>query len=229
MEFRTIKKVVVLSILAVFMVMSGCASIKNAPLSNNVSAIDTTNESIGFMTVKISNNKNTSYQPEIKHAFIWDEKNGAADRERYSFKVNEAYKSVDDEFNEYVISFQLKPGDYVIRELFAQSGLFPFIGTFAVPLYSNISVPANKTIYLGHVDANVVDREDDSLLRAGPVIPLIDQAMTGASGGTFVINIEDRFESDTKLIQDMYSYMSGVTIDNMSLNQWKQPSEDEMD
>jgi len=228
MEFQKISRVFTFLMITAFMLMSGCASIKNAPLSNDVSAIDTSKESIGFFTVKISNEKNTNYQPELKYAFIWAEENGEEGGEKYSFEVNEAYKSVDETFNEYVVSFQLKPGDYVIRELFAQSGLFPFVGSFAVPLYSAITVPENTTMYLGHIDANVVDRVDDDLLRAGPIIPLIDQSVTGASGGTFMINIEDRFETDEALLKNMFSYMGGVKIENMSLNQWKQPSEEEM-
>lgn len=229
MVLPQINKLIGFLLATILLSLSGCASIKDAPFSHDTKSIDTSLESIGFMTVKISNSKNTSYQPELKYAFIWDKVEGDVDRERYSIEVNDPYKSVDDEYNEYVVSFQLKPGAYTLRELFAQSGTFPFVGTFSVPMFTPINVPANQVIYLGHIDANVVDKIDDNLLSAGPTIPLIDQAVTGASGGTFIINVEDRFEADTNLIRSMYNYLANTEIQNMTMPQWTQPTESEME
>jgi hypothetical protein len=41
----------------------------------------------------------------------------------------------------------------------------------------------------------VVERKDGEL-RAGPLIPLIDQAVTGFSGGTWNVAVSDRFDQD---------------------------------
>jgi hypothetical protein len=183
-------------------------------------------ESIALLTVKIANKYKTSYQPNIKHVIVCS--NGEKDREKYSFKVGEKYNEVGNSYNEYLISFQLPAGTYKLRELFAQSGKFPVIGSFAVPVYSSFSIAHNKIIYLGHLEANIKERTDNKELRAGSVIPLIDQAVTGASGGTFVVTITDLFEDDIKLFQKEYPYFKQYQVDNLTLPQWTQPTEEEM-
>jgi hypothetical protein len=67
-------------------------------------------------------------------------------------------------------------------------GIFPFHGFFFAPLHEDLDVEPNSVVYLGQVDATAVERKDGEL-RAGPVIPLIDQAATGFSGGTWDISV----------------------------------------
>lgn len=211
---------------AIVFVLSGCATMKPPALNTDTTAIDVSKESIALLTVKIANEYKTSYQPNIKYVFVWSDVE--KDREKFSFSVDEKYKEVEDSFNEYLISFQLPAGTYKLRELFAQSGIFPVIGTFSVPLYSTFSIETQKIIYLGHIEATIVERTDDKLLRAGPVIPLIDQAVTGASGGTFVVQIEDLYEKDIKLFQHKYPYVAQYRVENLTLPQWSQPTEKDM-
>lgn len=66
--------------------------------------------------------------------------------------MEEKYNGIKDEFNEYLISFQLPPGEYKLRELFAQSGIFPGSGTFSVPVYSSFKVEPNNILDLGNID-----------------------------------------------------------------------------
>ncbi|HKJ33235.1 MAG TPA: hypothetical protein VKA34_15475 [Balneolales bacterium] len=209
----------------VFM-LGGCATIKPPALSSDTNKIDVAKESIALLTVKIANEYKTSYQPNIKYVFVWS--NGEKDREKYSFKVGEKYNEAENSFNEYLVSFQLPAGSYKLRELFAQSGIFPVIGSFAVPVYSSFSIAPNKIIYLGHLEAIIKERTDDKELRAGSVFPLIDQAVTGASGGTFVVTITDLFEDDIKLFQKKYPYLTQYQVDNLTLPQWTQPTEKDM-
>ena len=82
--------------------------------------------------------------------------------------------------------------------------------------------------YIGHIEATIEERIDDKLLRAGFVIPLIDQAVTGASGGTFVVKITDLFENDIQLFQTEYPYLAQHQIKNSILPQWNQPTEEDM-
>lgn len=220
------KKIGLSSLVAVSIALSGCASIKDAPISKDVTSVDTSKESIAFMTVRVSNQKSPSYQPNMKYAFVWEDK--VSDRKKYSFKVEDPTSKSDGKYNEYLVSFQVKPGEYVVRELFAQSGFFPVIGTFGVPVFKKVVVPANKVVYLGHVDATVVDRTSDEQLRAGPVVPLIDQAVVGASGGTFKIDIQDKYDADTAFVKGKYPAFSAVGIENMTLSQWVKPTEKEM-
>ena len=210
----------------IIFMLGGCATMKPPALNSETTAIDVSKESIALLTVKIANTYKISYQPNIKYAFIWSD--AEKDREKFSFSVDEKYKEMEDSFNEYLISFQLPAGEYKLRELFAQSGIFPVIGSFSVPLYSSFSIEPQKIIYLGHIEATIIERTDDELLRAGPVIPLIDQAVTGASGGTFVVKISDLYEKDIELFQQKYPYLAQHKVDNLTLPQWSQPTEKDM-
>lgn len=206
--------------------LGGCATMKPPALSSKTNTIDVSNESIALLTVKIANDYKTSYQPNIKYIFVWSDVE--IDRKKFSFSVDEKYKEVENSFNEYLISFQLPPGKYKLRELFAQSGIFPVIGTFSVPVYSSFSIEPYKIIYLGHIEATIKERTDDKMLRAGPVIPLIDQAVTGASGGTFVVTITDLFEDDIKLFQQKFPYLAQHKVDNCTLPEWTPATEKDM-
>jgi hypothetical protein len=211
---------------AILFMLGGCATMKPPALNSKTTTIDVSKESIALLTIKIANNYRTSYQPDIKYLFVWS--SAGKDQEKFSFSVDEKYKAEKDSFNEYLISFQLPVGEYKLREIFAQSGIFPVIGTFSVPLYSSFSIEPQKIIYLGHIDATIIERTDDALLRAGPVIPLIDQAATGASGGTFVIKITDLYEKDMSLFQQQYPYLAQNHVENHTLPQWNQPSVKDM-
>ena len=147
---------------------------------------------------------------------------------KYSFKVDGKYRDIENEYNEYLISFQLPPGKYKLRELFAQSGIFPVRGTFSIPIYSMFEIEANKIIYLGHIEAYVKKRTRDDELRAGLVIPLIDQAVIDAADGTFVIEINDLFQNDIELFKKQYHYLSDYNIENRTLPPWKKPSKEDM-
>lgn len=207
---------IIIAILATgLLLLSGCATVKDPAISTKIKSIDTTNESIGFITLKISNTKNRGYQPNVGNVFICtkDPKN----RVKFAFNVLDPYSSAKNQFNEYIISFQLKPGDYILVNLSAHSGLFPVMGTFIVPMDKQLTISEHKIIYFGHVDATIVDRTSDDQLRAGPVIPVLDQAVTGASTGTFVVDITDRYDDDIALLKSKYSYLTSTIIENRTL------------
>lgn len=210
----------------IIFMMSSCATTKPSALRPDISSVDVTKESIVLLTVKIANEYKTGYQPDIKSVFISTaDKN---DSKNYSFSVDEKFNEVKDSYNEYLLSCQLPPGEYKIREIYARSGLFPVIGNFYAPVFSSFSLEPNKIIYLGHIDATVKERKDENSLTAGPPIPLIDQAVTGASGGTFDIKITDKFENDIKLFQQKYPYIAKHNVDNQTLPQWVQPNKEDM-
>lgn len=206
--------------------LGGCATIKPSALNQGIQSINISQESIALLSIKVSNKYKPSYQPKIMYVFVWE--NGKDDNKKYSFKVEDPYKEIENEYNEYLISFQLKSGKYKLRELFAQSGIFPVRGTFSMPIYSVFEIEANKIIYLGHIEASIKEKTKNDELRAGPVIPLIDQAVTGASGGTFVIEITDLFKNDIDLFKKQYPYLSSYNIENRTLPQWKKPTEQDM-
>lgn len=48
--------------------------------------------------------------------------------------------------------------------------------------------------------------------RAGPVIPLIDQGVAGASGGTFDIVVSDQWDTDQALFEKNFPALKGIEV-----------------
>jgi len=187
--------------------VSSCAT--TMPLNKDISQLDIAEESIAIMSLKMSNQYITSYQPyvvQIEVAQI-DETNGN------KFKVEELYNEVADTFNEYLVSFQLPPGSYKIGEVRGWSGIFPVMGHFEFPMDVEFELGSNTITYIGHVEMTNRERKDDEP-RSGGIFPLIDQAATGFSGGTFDITISDRYIDDTKIFKEKYSPVEEYDIKN---------------
>lgn len=78
-------------------------------------------------------------------------------------------------------------------------------------LHSPIEVKESGVYYLGHVSAVVRERQGEEF-KAGPTIPVVDQAVVGASGGTFDVVIGDQFERDETLFRAKFPALNGVKI-----------------
>ncbi|MFY9330046.1 MAG: hypothetical protein WAO76_18815, partial [Georgfuchsia sp.] len=99
--------------------------------------------------------------------------------------------SVSDDKTLYVYRFMVPEGTTEITGITGLAKAFPVVGKFYVPLKMQVPVGKPAVLYLGRVEAVLRPREDNEY-RAGGVIPLIDQAVTGMSSGTFDIQLEDK-------------------------------------
>ena len=68
-------------------------------------------------------------------------------------------------------------------------------------------------------------RQDDNELRAGPVIPLIDQAVAGFSGGTFEVKIFDNYDDDMAVFRQKHPALGHFTVERAVLPPWTKPPE----
>lgn len=84
----------------------------------------------------------------------------------------------------------------MLRELFGTAGVFPIRGAFCAPVFMPFELSPGSIVYLGRIEATIRARRSDDELRAGPLVPLIDQAVSGLFGGTFEIRISDNYEGD---------------------------------
>jgi len=84
-------------------------------------------------------------------------------------------------------------------------------GSFFTPLHTPLESKSPGVFYLGHVSAVVRERQG-SEFRAGPAIPLIDQGVVGASGGTFDIAIVDGLASDEPQFRSRFPALNGATV-----------------
>jgi hypothetical protein len=90
---------------------------------------------------------------------------------------------------------------------------------FFTPLHETVEIKPNTIVYLGHIDATVIERKDGEL-RAGPVIPLVDQAVTGFSGGTWDISVSDQFDNDVTAFKKDFPALSNASIERDVLPAW---------
>ena len=87
------------------------------------------------------------------------------------------------------------------------------------PLHEGVEINPNSIVYLGHIDATIVERKDGEL-RAGPVIPLVDQAVAGFSGGTWDISVTDQFDDDVTAFKKDFPALTNASIDREVLPAW---------
>ena len=77
--------------------------------------------------------------------------------------------------------------------------------------------------------SKLIGSENDQELRSGSALPLIDQASTGYSGGTFDIQITDRYEEDMTLLKRKFPLLESRSIEKKVLPQWQPPSKADHD
>ncbi len=210
--FQEGKRVVGLMLVGLFAVLalSGCGGL-NMALTKDQAALDMGGNGVVLATVHISNQYKTGYQPEIILAQV---KQSAPSAESFAFKVkDDPFHEVKDQYNDYLLSFSLKPGDYTLSSLW---------GRYRVPLLINANCVANINApfrvkqgvvsYIGNFQATIVERTGDEE-RAGSAIPLIDQAVAGFSGGTFVFKTQDHYDADVASYKQVYSALRSVNIE----------------
>jgi hypothetical protein len=211
--------------MALAVLASGCATVKEAPLKANAADIDVSGEALVFLTARVSNAYKPTYPPKILVTFV---QSADGSKELLSFRADEAYDTGPSHF-EHLVAFKLAPGRYQVRQIRAWHRSFPIMATFEVPIYQMIEIKGPGAYYLGRVEATVVERTDDKLLRAGSVVPLIDQSVAGASGGTFLVKIADRFDEDMRILGPRYPAITKLKVEKVLLKPWRQPTEAEME
>jgi len=135
---------------------TGCATVAPMSPTTATNSVDTSKNSYALMTVTLKNAYHTSYQPS---PIVVHMERGAADSraDRLNFKFDDQATTTSDNGNHYFVRIPLAPGKYVMRGITGQSGIFPFHGMFFTPLHETVEIKPNSIVYLGHVDATVVE------------------------------------------------------------------------
>lgn len=176
---------------------SGCATRTKMPSLDKVVTFAPADTPIYLMTVTLKNDNAPRYQPELLAVNV-EKKGATAKADRLNFTPDdEAEQEFEDEKQgtRYFVRLKTPPGDYDIIAFTSLCSGFPFHGVCTAPLLASLPKEAAGFVYIGHVSATVRERKGNEF-RAGPVVPLIDQAATGISGGTFDISVEDRWTED---------------------------------
>jgi hypothetical protein len=195
------------------LILSGCATPTKMAFQNDSDRLSEKSKPIFLMTATLKNVYKTSFQPKLLVVNV--EKSDAKQAsDRLNFTMDEKAKNETDSAstgNSYLLRLELEPGHYEIRGLTSLARSFPIQGFFFTPLHSLLEVNEQGVYYLGHVVATVRERKENEF-KAGASIPLIDQAVIGASGGTFDVEITDELATDEQLFKAKFPALENVTI-----------------
>jgi hypothetical protein len=214
-RLNTIRRVFLLALLAL---MPGCATVLKMAPTTATTSVDTSQQSVLIASLTLANQYHDSYQPNPIVVAI-ERAGGQQKSDRLNFQFDANAKVESDKGTHYLVRIPLAPGTYVIRGIVGGSGVFPVHGMFFLPLHYDIDVKPGALEYLGHIDATVVERKDGEL-RAGSMIPLIDQAVTGFSTGTWTVAVSDSSEHDLDEFKTAFPALAHLPIENDLLPAW---------
>jgi hypothetical protein len=208
--------------------LSACVSTKPMALSSTTQKIDVSQESVALMTVRLGNTYKLGRQPHFKYVQVRRDDGSGED---LNYEIAEILAQSEDEANQFeeaALSLPLRPGKYQLRFIWVNSPSLLAPGNGQVPIYSRFEVKPGQIVYLGRAETTRRERKSDDELRAGSVIPLIDQAVSGFSGGTFDVAIRDSYDEDLVKLRKLYPALEGAEIAKAVLPAWRKPTDEEM-
>lgn len=154
--------------------------------------------SVVMMSVNMNNEYRPSYGATRLGVVVHKVK---SDDARSVIMVSE---TVADGKTDAVLAQQVAPGSYSIKTLYGGSFKFPIVGSIDFSVNAPFEVSSKTVVYLGHI--SLVNREklDPDDQATGSAIPLIDQAVSGFSGGTLQVSLMDHFDQDTATFKREY-------------------------
>ncbi|GAA6142624.1 hypothetical protein [Hydrogenophaga sp. 5NK40-0174] len=203
--------------------LAGCAT--RLPMALSEGKAPKEDKVTVLMHVSLANNYKTRYQPKLIVAHF-EVPNADSKEQRFNFQPDEAATQIppetDDEKvmpHQYFLSMELDPGEYLFGGMSSMAQAFPFIGHFHTPIMQTLSFKSPGVFYIGHVNAAVRERKDDEP-RAGGVIPVLDQAVTGASGGAFDVEVSDDWDTVRNKFVMVYPSLEKAEVQKQILPAW---------
>jgi len=191
--------------------VSGCATVSRMPLQEKAAAPDLNQKSVMVARLKVRNEYKPGHQPKLSFVVAKDSKK--PEPETFSFTEPTLLSEADEAGRDYFFSMEMAPGPINILGVHFSRQIPLLLSASAVAeLNAELDVPPNTILYLGSIDAVIIERTNDSQPRAGAVIPLIDQAVAGFSGGTFRLDVKDDYENDQKELFARYPFLKGKEI-----------------
>ncbi len=191
-------------------VLSGCATTMKTAMDKKTEKINVGEDAVFLLTAELSNDYKPSYQPDAMVLNV-ETPDANSSEQRFNYMVDEDGTVKKETGNKYVFRGRLKPGKYVIRGIAGTKASFPVMGTFYMPLHCEFEAKKGQVSDLGKVIAKIRERQGYEF-RAGPVTPLIDQAVTGFSGGTFDIQVVASNDTDTRWMKSLFPALRTVDV-----------------
>jgi hypothetical protein len=208
---KKLKKIFLLFLLA--LTMAGCANRLPMGIDSSTSSLDLNEKSLLLLTVDLSRKEPSRFQPVPQTLWLGTvDAAGTVTNARMLGLDGDGWISVSDDKTLYAYRVLVPEGTTAITGISGLAKAFPVIGRFYVPLRMEVPVGKPSVLYLGRVEALLRPREDNEY-RAGDVIPLIDQSVTGMSSGTFDVQIKDKSATDLPLLRSTYPALASAKIE----------------
>lgn len=191
--------------------LSGCATVHEQGITTETKEIDLKGNGLVLMTLLVDNQFKPSYQPEVLVTHI-ETPNADSKEQRHNFKTDKEGAIATTEGTRYFLRMELPPGEYVVRGATCMYRSLLIVGTCIMPIHADITVTPDSITYVGHARGVTRERNKNEF-RAGSLIPLIDQSVTGFSRSTFDVTIQDDSEKDMKTFRSLFPALATAQID----------------
>lgn len=190
--------------------LSGCASVHQMSITKETKELDLKDKALLLMSLELKHDYKPDYQPNVTVVHI-ETPNAESKAERHNF-VPDADGTVQiGGTNRYLLRMELDPGKYVLRGATAMYHSLFLFGSCMMPIHANFEAKPNTVTYLGRA-RGVTRARGEGEFRAGSLIPLIDQAVTGFSKSTFDVVLSNQYEEDLKAFRTIFPALSDSTI-----------------
>lgn len=206
------KRIMVVTAAALVLLLSGCASTTKMAFTNETDVISKSGKPIFLMSVTLKNSYR-DFQPKLDVVSI-DRAVHIDGVPKIDFGIDEKAKNETntiEEGNNYLLRMELENGEYVISGMGSSKFAGLIYTNYYTPLNLNLKSTGTGVFYVGHVDATIRERKENEF-RAGPMIPLLDQAVGGASGGTFDVVVSDKWDSDKQRFTSKFPVLNSVEV-----------------
>ncbi len=208
----------------------GCAGPKPPVLTPKTTHLDLTKGPVVLFSVVTSNQYKPDYSPYPCLAHVLTEKNGSVKERMHELgdMPGPLFPSTAKRVRPiYPMAVQPPPGRSLLKVIGGFTAKPLIMAGFSIPLLLPIDLPAGKVIYAGRIEAVNRERKGDEL-RAGPVVPLIDQAVAGYAGGTFDVKVFDAAAEDLDLLNKEYPALKDQKIETILWPSWNRLTKEEM-
>lgn len=208
---------------SIALVVTGCATTNALDDGKEVTA---DGKSMAVLVLTITNKHKLKYTPKPKGIYIYSKKTKDHESNLLILGVPKKPRrheaNSDSTYDEYLVGMRLDPGAYTMRTIGVDSNKFPVMGSGIVPMGMDFQIKSNTVTYLGRVDVLRRKKEKGEYM-AGIPFPLIDQAVSGYSNGTFDVKIVDNYEQDVEMFKEKYAVLKSYTVEKNVLPAWQRP------
>ena len=204
-------KLRLLMLAASALLFTGCATVHDMGLTKATKTLELKGKGLVLMSMEISNQYKTDYQPQILLAYV-ETPDAKEKSNRHNFKTDMDGTVSSSNGSRYLLRMELDPGHYVVRGASCMYRSLFLMAQCMMPVHGDIEVKGGSVTYIGRASGIMRERQGDEF-RAGPVIPLVDQNVTGFAGSTFDITISDQSQKDIAAYQDIFPALKEANIE----------------